>query len=169
MPEPAEHPFVKYVSPVAGHHVERYGTGTVIGGRRLPAPPGTGELAFDKLDPSAMFGRGAGQLVIDESAVVALTAKECSDYGREYGRAIKKGALRERTADEYWAMVDAQERLAKLLQQLKALSPGALARLDQADEVTEESVRAAIVEAQQSATDEPSTSGAPETEGETDG
>jgi hypothetical protein len=113
MPEPQGHPFVKYVSPVAGHHVERYGTRTVIGGRRQPAPPGTGELDPNALDPSVMFERGAGKLEIDEAAIVALTREEWRLYSREYGRALKRGALKKRTAAEFWGMVDEQERAGK--------------------------------------------------------
>jgi hypothetical protein len=141
MPELASHPFVKYVSSVAGHHVERYGTGAVIGGRRQPAP------AAGTLDTSAvsleelMTGRGAGKLEIDETAIVALTGEEWARHRRAYERALRKGGLKKRSAAEYWSMIDVQERLSGLIRSLEAASPGATAELD---EVTEESVRAAI-------------------------
>lgn len=149
MAEPASHPFVKYVSGVVGHHVERYGTGTVIGGRRQPAPAGTGSLDTKAVSlEELMTQRGAGKLEIDESVIVALTAKEWATHWKAYGRALRKGALKERKAAEYWAKVDAQDKrmreLQALLRELEKVSPGAVAKLALADELTAEGVRRAI-------------------------
>lgn len=157
MPEPASHPFVKYVSGVAGHHVERYGTGTVIGGRRQPAPAGTGSLDTKAVSlEELMTQRGAGKLEIDESVIVALTAEEWATHWKAYGRALRKGALTEREAAEYWAMIDVQAKrsgaLQKLLLELEKLSPGATARLaERADDVTDAVVREAIAAAKAAA------------------
>jgi len=142
MTEPASHPFVKYVSAVTGHHVERYGTGTVIGGRRQPAPAGTGSLDRNAVSLEELLSqRGAGKLEIDESAIVTLTADEWAKHWQAYERALRKGALRERKPAEYWEKVDAEQRLADAVKALEAVAPGAAAKLA---ELTEDSIRAAL-------------------------
>jgi len=95
--------FVKFFSGVQGKLVSRYGSARaktgplVIGGvREVLTHPDPGK-------PLDLFARGAGNVTIDESIIVALTEAEWTRYWREYTRALKDGALRERSEDEYLA------------------------------------------------------------------
>ena len=90
--------FGLFVSARPGHLVSRYGTASAtrsnktIGGvrRALPSSAGLG-LA------------GAGAIEIDYEAIVALPHRELELFRREYARALRDGALEERTAEEYLA------------------------------------------------------------------
>lgn len=90
--------FARFVSAVDGHIVTRYSTlrfdsaPDMIGYSRAPIAPG---------DP-----RGAGVPVFHPEVIVAIPHAEWGRFAREYGRALRHGALRERTADEYLAFVE---------------------------------------------------------------
>ena len=103
-----EETFGLFVSPVEGHLVARFGTGTTIGAKReiLPAPETSDRATLNWLR------RGAGRRTVDPSTIVALTHQEARRYRREYTRAIKRdGALRERTAREYHSQLAASMRV----------------------------------------------------------
>lgn len=97
-----------FVSAVDGRLVTRYGTDTVIGGRRLPYTPRTlpgGSINF--------WDRGCGTVRLDKSKIVALSTGEAHRYRREYGRALRDGSLIERTRDE-WITQTAKAVLAEM-------------------------------------------------------
>jgi len=70
-----------YVSIVKGHLVQRYGTGILIGATRDPR------------DPS--------QVTWDEDEVVKLSEHEQAAYRREYARALRDGALKQRRPADF--------------------------------------------------------------------
>jgi len=77
-----------YVSAVAGHHVTRYGTTTLIG-------------ATVDLDHP-------GNLRFDPDFVAAIPLAEYLAYKREYDRLIADGALKKRTPEEFDAFIKAR-------------------------------------------------------------
>ena len=79
-----------YVSAVPGHLVTRYGTGTLIGAAR-----GVIEKPGDVVDPS--------QVTYDEQLVVRIPEAEHARYRREYGRALRDGALKLRSKADFEA------------------------------------------------------------------
>ena len=72
--------FDKFVSSVPGKLVTRFGSRTYIGARITEGGP--------EWDPDD---------------IVALTGDELATYRREYARALRDGALVERTRDEWMA------------------------------------------------------------------
>ena len=97
-----------FVSAVPGRLVTRYGTDTVIGGRRMPYTPRTlpgGSINF--------WDRGRGTVKLDPEVVVALSHGEARRYRREYGRALRDGSLVERKRDE-WIAQTAKAVLAEM-------------------------------------------------------
>ena len=82
-------PFALFVSSVPGHLVTRYG------GARAP------ELLGATRDAK-------GVVAWQPDLVLALSHDELARFGREYRRAIARGALLERTEAEYLAFVAAQ-------------------------------------------------------------
>lgn len=88
-----------YVSAVEGHLVPRYGTRAEIGAEIIPGPKG-----------------GKQTIRWNTGTVVALSQDELVKYKREYKRAIKAGALVERTVEDFRAYIAAEnaenERIA---------------------------------------------------------
>ena len=82
-----------YVSPVAGHLVERPGTGA-----RGRAPVYIG-AARDPADPTIITWR--------EHEIVAISPAEQMRHAREYRRLLADGALRRRTEAEHAAETSA--------------------------------------------------------------
>lgn len=82
---PAEVPaeFVKFVSSVKGCLVQRYGSPNYVGAVRTP--------------------QGIEWL---PAQVVGLTEAELVRYGREYKNALRDGALKERTAEDFLAQIE---------------------------------------------------------------
>lgn len=74
-----------FVSSVEGHLVSRHGTGLLIGADRDPVKP--------------------TEVTWDTERVVKIPAAERASYSREYGRALRDGALKARTREEFAAMV----------------------------------------------------------------
>ena len=89
--------FAKFVSPVEGHIVTRYST------LRPGAAPDM--IGYTRAPLAAGDGRGAGSPVIQPDVIAAIPHREWTRYAREYGRALRLGALRERTAEEYLAAI----------------------------------------------------------------
>jgi hypothetical protein len=96
-------PFFKFVSATGKGIVSRYGTGSnqrealIIGGRREPLPERGASEILNILEP------GAGRLTINTELVEAFTEAEWDRYHVEYSRALRDGALRERTEADYLA------------------------------------------------------------------
>lgn len=97
-----------FVSAVKGAAVGRLGSGTAtkknvaIGCRFEPAPN----------------GRGKGRLVWNEQEIVAIPLAEWNAHHRHYARALKRGELKKRSAEDYakWA----SEQLQASIEQGKA-------------------------------------------------
>lgn len=85
---PAEVPveFVKFVSSVEGCLVQRYGSPNYVGAVRTP--------------------KGIEWLT---TQVVGLTETELVRYGREYKNALRDGALKERSADDFLAQLEEEK------------------------------------------------------------
>jgi hypothetical protein len=81
-----------FVSSVEGHHVTRYGTGTLIGAE------------VDLQHP--------GNLRFDTAKVVMIPAAEYAAHKREYDHLLETGSLERRTPGEYRLY---QERLTTAL------------------------------------------------------
>jgi len=79
----AELQIALYVSSVEGHHVTRYGTGTLIG------------ATVDLEHP--------GNLRWDTEKIVAIPEAEYLAFKREYDVLLEDDALKKRTAEEYAA------------------------------------------------------------------
>lgn len=78
--------FALFVSSVEGCPTTRFGTGTLIGATRTRANPRVIEYQTDQ--------------------IVALTHAEYARYRREYSRAIRDGALRVRSVEEWQAQAE---------------------------------------------------------------
>ena len=86
----------RYFSSVQGHIVPRFGAqGQYIGAKLIPSGE---EVARSLLGPS---GQGSFLWGWDTTKVVRISEKEFVLYGREYTRALKSGALVQRTAKDY--------------------------------------------------------------------
>jgi hypothetical protein len=114
--------FARYFSSKAGHLVTRYGSGggivapSYIGARRV-----TGNMP-DRFPPRDVGGgkqvtdrdwRGVGGVVYDHDEVVAITEQEAARYAKEYGEAVRDGALVERTHEDFVAYMEGQIARAK--------------------------------------------------------
>jgi hypothetical protein len=96
---PTPSPFALFLSSVEGHVVSRYGA---TGPTRAPEAIGARRTAT-----------GSGWVWSwDTGAIAALTHAEVAAYGREYAAAVRSGALRERTAEEFEAYTAAQRAQA---------------------------------------------------------
>jgi hypothetical protein len=82
-----------FVSSVAGHAVTRFGSGKTING--IPFPGLLIGAERDLKDPT--------KITWNEDAIVHIPEAEASEFHREYRRAIRDGALKERTEAEYVA------------------------------------------------------------------
>ncbi len=106
-------PFARFFSSVEGRLVSRYGSG---GGPLAPTLIGATRNAAD-LSPRGSeptdVGRGEGGVTWNTDQVVAITEAEAQKYSREYDRAVKDGALIERTEADYVAAVAKARGLAK--------------------------------------------------------
>jgi hypothetical protein len=97
---PNPSPFAKFFRPKSGRPVARYGTATrskgndVIGGRWEDNP---------EARPDPVTGERPRRLVIDTSAIVALTHHEARRFRREYARAVRNGDLEEVTREQWEA------------------------------------------------------------------
>lgn len=89
--------FALFLSPVEGHHVARFGTHHVIGGVREKLEPGSGPGGARDVTRD----RGVGRMVLRLDRIVAIPHAEAELYRREYGKAIARRNVRERTAEEY--------------------------------------------------------------------
>lgn len=78
-----------YVSSKAGHHVTRYGTGTLIGAE------------IDLSHP--------GNIRWNEQSIVAIPEAEYLAYKAEYDAVIAVGALAKRSAGDYQAFLAARD------------------------------------------------------------
>jgi hypothetical protein len=85
-----------YVSSVKGKAVARYGSGT----------PGTRNLAVGARQTPTGYEW-------DEDAVVVIPRAEWTRYRKEYGRAIREGALKMRTAADHAAYLERQAKASK--------------------------------------------------------
>ena len=98
-PTAAPSPFALFVSSVEGHVVSRYGA---TGPTRAPEAIGARRTAT-----------GSGWVwAWDTAAIASLTHAEVAAFGREYTAAIRAGALRERTAQEFEAYTASQRATA---------------------------------------------------------
>lgn len=86
--------FARFVSSVEGHMVTRYGTTQLIGCVRNAAPKPEDDAAEWK--PVSWNTR----------EIVPLTMREAERYTKEYDKAIRNGALKERKREEWSAQND---------------------------------------------------------------
>ena len=91
---------MKYLSPVKGHMVARFGKDQ---GRAFIGV----SLRIKRNSEGVVLSR---KVVFHEDRVIAIPESEFNRYGKEYTRAIKSGGLKVRTEEEYNAY---QERAAK--------------------------------------------------------
>lgn len=102
-------PYAKFFSAVEGHVVSRYGT---AGPTQGPEPIGYRRKVIDHGDPDKpvrIGDRGAGELIFEPDVIVAISEPEWARFNREYSRALRNEALRERTEDEYLAYLASQD------------------------------------------------------------
>lgn len=94
-----------YVSPVKGHLVTRYGTGTYIGATRsiVVHKPAPGE-------PIPIVPRNESEVAWNESEVVAIPEPEWMAHIKEYTRCLTAKALTKRTEADYKAWCEAQAK-----------------------------------------------------------
>ena len=102
-----------YVSSVEGHVVSRYGSGKAAGRR-------DSFIGARRLD--------GGGYEWDTEVIVALTHAEIARYRGEYRRAIKNGALKERTVADYEARRKQQKDDAKATQEKQQKEAAAAAK-----------------------------------------
>jgi hypothetical protein len=105
--------FGLFVSPVEGHIVSRYGTGSPT---HEPSMIGyvREDLPEDEKGAGPRFrNRGAGKPVMLPDHIEAITKTEYGKYELEYARALRVGALEKRTADEYLAYIESQAERAR--------------------------------------------------------
>jgi hypothetical protein len=139
-------PFARFFSSVEGHLVSRYGTAsqqranTLIGALRKTSEPSSPLAGTDAVlgtrPPWQTFDLD-GAVTWYPSEVVAISQREAELFRREYDRAVKNGALRERTEDDYLAFVKASKELAEKTQkEIAAAASEAEAAADVSDFAT---------------------------------
>ncbi len=95
----------RFFSSVKGHIVSRYGTAT----------KGTSaqRIGVTRKETSPK-GAIAGEVELEwTDEIVAISAAEAATYATEYDRHVADGALKERTAEEWLAQVEASEKAAQ--------------------------------------------------------
>lgn len=111
-------PFARFFSSVEGKLVTRYGSGspavapTLIGATRNADDMAPRMTPAGTPEPTDV-GRGEGGVTWNTEAITAITASEAQRFQREYDRAVRDGALVERTEDEFLASVAAAKGLQK--------------------------------------------------------
>lgn len=102
--------FVLFVSAVPGHAVHRYGSGAYLGA--IPAKGAAGFIrdesgtAVSKREPEDI----ENPWTWDVDTIHALTADEVRRFGNEYERAIAKGGLKRRKAEEWLDQANAHAK-----------------------------------------------------------